>query len=80
MTRLLSDIHDIFDEESQLVRNYYLQPIVVRRSGNQFDLIDGQQRLTILFLIYKYMSIASNGWHIKAPRFSMIYETKKTAD
>ena len=36
VTRLLSDIHDIFDEESQTAGNYCLQPIVVRRSGDQF--------------------------------------------
>lgn len=76
VTRLLSDIQDIFDEESQTARNYCLQPIVVRRSGDQYDLIDGQQRLTTLYLIYKYMSIASNGWLVKSPRFSLIYETR----
>lgn len=75
--RLLTDIHDIFDEESQSARNYCLQPIVVRRSGKQFELIDGQQRLTTLYLIYKYMSIASNGWLVKEPRFSLIYETRE---
>ena len=76
VTRLLSDIHDIFDEESQTARNYCLQPIVVRRSGDQYDLIDGQQRLTTIYLIYKYMSIASNGWLVESPRFSLIYETR----
>lgn len=48
MTRLLSDIHYILDEEMQLARNYCLQPIVVRRSSYQFDLIDGQQRLDLI--------------------------------
>ena len=77
VNRLLTDIYDIFDEESQSARNYCLQPIVVRRSGEQFELIDGQQRLTTLYLIYKYMSIASNGWLIKEPRFSLVYETRE---
>ena len=74
--RLLTDIHDIFDEETQNARNYCLQPIVVRRSGDQFELIDGQQRLTTLYLIYKYMSIESHGWLVKEPRFYLIYETR----
>ena len=76
VTRLLSDIHDIFNEEKQAARNYCLQPIVVRRAGDHFELIDGQQRLTTLYLIYKYMSIVSNGWLVKAPRFTLIYETR----
>ena len=73
--RLLSDIHDISDERSRLPRNYCLQPVVVRRSGDRFDLIDGQQRLTTLYLVYKYMSIVSKGF-VKPPRFSLIYETR----
>ena len=30
-----------------------VQPIIVRRRGDSFELIDGQQRLTTLFLILK---------------------------
>jgi uncharacterized protein with ParB-like and HNH nuclease domain len=76
VTRLLTDIYGIFDAESPTAKNYCLQPVVVRRSEEQFDLIDGQQRLTTLYLIYKYMSIASNGFLVRAPRFSLIYETR----
>lgn len=48
---LLDDINEIPDGE-----NYCLQPIVVKKTDdNKFELIDGQQRLTTLFLIYKYM-------------------------
>ncbi len=35
--------------------NYYLQPVVVRRGDESFELIDGQQRLTTLFLIHRYI-------------------------
>ncbi len=34
---------------------YCLQPIVVKKNAGKFDLIDGQQRLTTIYLIYKYM-------------------------
>ena len=34
---------------------YYLQPVVVKRNGADFELIDGQQRLTTLFLIFAYL-------------------------
>lgn len=35
--------------------SYYLQPVVVKRAGDEWELIDGQQRLTTLFLIFQYL-------------------------
>lgn len=55
--------------------NYCLQPIVVRNLGDKFELIDGQQRLTTLYLIYVYMHKVSNGF-MSEPRFSLSYETR----
>ncbi|MFR6033656.1 MAG: DUF262 domain-containing protein [Bacilli bacterium] len=57
---LLDDILDIAEDEEV----YCLQPIVVSRiepqeSGNsndEYNLIDGQQRLTTLYLIFKALS------------------------
>lgn len=34
---------------------YYLQPVVVKRRDEEWELVDGQQRLTTLFLIFSYM-------------------------
>ena len=60
--------------------NYCLQPIVVRNLGDKYELIDGQQRLTTLYLVYVYMNKASNGFMSK-PKFSISYETReKSAD
>lgn len=51
--RLLDDILEI-DTESD--NRYCLQPIVIKKlNEEQYELIDGQQRLTTLFLIYKVM-------------------------
>lgn len=48
--RLLDDIQSSGDA------TYYLQPIVVKRLGdNRWELVDGQQRLTTLFLILQLM-------------------------
>ena len=48
---LLDDINEIPDGE-----NYCLQPIVVKKiDDNKYELIDGQQRLTTLFLILGYI-------------------------
>ncbi len=48
---MLDDIHKLGDGE-----NYSLQPIVVKKiSDKKYELIDGQQRLTTLYIILKYI-------------------------
>ena len=75
--RLLEDIFSLKGRDGQATKNYCLQPVVVKRlSDGEFELIDGQQRLTTLFLIYEYMHKFSNGF-IEAPNFSLDYETRK---
>ena len=67
--RLLTDIHQ--NGES----NYCLQPIVVRRDNDIYRVIDGQQRLTTIYLIYKYIHDVG-GALFDEPRFSLSYETR----
>ena len=43
VTRLLDDVY------TNGTKNYCLQPVVVRRDGDRFELIDGQQRLKTIF-------------------------------
>lgn len=52
--------------------SYCLQPIVVKYSDGRYELIDGQQRLTSIFLIYQYASIIG----YEKPQFSISYETR----
>ena len=48
---LLNDIKGINEGE-----NYSLQPIVIKKKAEkEYELIDGQQRLTTIFLIYRYI-------------------------
>lgn len=47
--RLLDDIY------LNGAKNYCLQPVVVRNRRDSYELIDGQQRLTTLFIILKYI-------------------------
>ena len=76
VTRLLDDIYNLKGESGKPSDNYCLQPIVVKKSDeNIFEVIDGQQRLTTLFLIYNYMHKNSGGF-IEAPKFSLNYETR----
>lgn len=49
---LLEDINEIPDGQS-----YCLQPVVIKNQNGVFELIDGQQRLTTLFLIMKYLNV-----------------------
>lgn len=71
--RLLNDVYSIEEETN---KNYCLQPIVVKvRKNGSFELVDGQQRLTTLFLIYKYMHNSSRGF-IDDAKFTLEYETR----
>src|ERR1035437_6612174 len=66
---LLNDIHEIGEG-----KNYSLQPIVVRKIGDKkFELIDGQQRLTTLYIILKYIKEFLPKSQIK---FSIDYQTR----
>ena len=49
VTRLLDDIY------SNGNKNYCLQPIVLKNDGERYELIDGQQRLTTLYILLKYI-------------------------
>ena len=51
---LLDDIYENGDEP------YCLQPLVVRKNGQgRYEVIDGQQRLTTLYIIFRYIK---NRW------------------
>ncbi len=69
VTRLLDDVYQ------NGKKNYCLQPVVVRKMGDAFELVDGQQRLTTLYLIYKYMRNANP--FFGEPAFSLTYETRE---
>lgn len=78
--RLLDDIYEHIDNSE----SYYLQPIVVKRisedntseSETTYELIDGQQRLTTLFLIIS----SFKKWlpHV-TPNYSLSYDTRESS-
>lgn len=54
--------------------DYYLQPVVVlRRDDNVWELVDGQQRLTTLFLVTKYISTKLQDAQV---HYHLTYETR----
>lgn len=66
---LLNDIQEIGEG-----KNYSLQPIVVRKiDEKRFELIDGQQRLTTLFILLKYINEFLPKNQVK---FSIEYQTR----
>ena len=68
-------LNDITENGKQHGQNYYLQPIVVKAIGkNNYELIDGQQRLTTLYLILSYLRKQLPSARI---RYDITYETRK---
>ncbi len=43
------------DMEANGSRSYCLQPVVVKKNEDKYELIDGQQRLTTLFILLQYI-------------------------
>lgn len=75
VTRLLDDVLKSGSTDDGK-KDYCLQPVVVRKRGNQFELVDGQQRLTTLYLIYRYMHDVLPTIFAE-PTFTIAYETRK---
>ena len=82
---LLQDLHEYISEQSD--HNYCLQPVVVKartRSATDHDpkdvkigetyyeIIDGQQRVTTLYLLYRYLRELGQS----DPKFVLSYETR----
>lgn len=70
--RLLEDLWEAVEAEQP----YSLQPVVVRRpTAGEWELVDGQQRLTTLYLLFLYMQRA--GLKNVPPGYSIRYETRE---
>lgn len=68
---LLNDVYDFYESRTDAQAKYCLQPIVVTRSsdGKSWEVIDGQQRLTTLWLILNYLN--------EEDVFSLSFESRK---
>ena len=65
-------LNDIWESRNQ---SYYLQPVVVKAHPHgDWELVDGQQRLTTLFLIFQYMQ--KEGLQNAGPPFTLRYDTR----
>lgn len=67
--RLLDDLWE------HRAKAYSLQPIVVKERGEEWELVDGQQRLTTLYLLLTYMK--QTGLQNVGPMYEIRYETRE---
>lgn len=82
---LLNDIWEFVvkkkNKEVSVGEFYCLQPIVVKKNGEYFDIIDGQQRLTTVKLIIKYFTKffgrTIEEFYEGRKDFTIEYETRK---
>lgn len=82
VTELLNDINEFSPKEIPNTNEktwYCLQPIVVKQNnGNEWNVIDGQQRLTTTFLILHYLN---QGYTANRQKklFGLKYETRENS-
>jgi uncharacterized protein with ParB-like and HNH nuclease domain len=73
---LLSDILEFCDKEKVSKNEFYcLQPIVIKKRGEQWELVDGQQRLTTIFLILSYFNSRFSE-EFRKEIFTLEYQTR----
>jgi uncharacterized protein with ParB-like and HNH nuclease domain len=79
---LLNDIWDFRNSNPKTDEFYCLQPVVVTKTenidGNPWELIDGQQRLTTIYIILSYFNKRLSEGN-KGPIFSLEYATRENS-
>lgn len=82
----IRQIHDLLDDICHFYENasdgefYCLQPIIVASNETHFVVIDGQQRLTTLFIILSYLSDARKLLMSDTSMFEIEYETRPDSE
>lgn len=77
VTDLLDDLLE-FRQDDSSGKFYCLQPLVVKKIGaNQYNVIDGQQRLTTIFIILKYLENLLKEENGIDEIYTLSYETRK---
>lgn len=71
-----TEVQQLLDDINESQGTYYLQPIVVKRvTEDQWELVDGQQRLTTLMLILQF--IKQTALPSAEVLYSIVYETRQ---
>lgn len=53
--QLLKDLYEHYQSNNTF---YCLQPLVVKKENDYYKVIDGQQRLTTIYMILKYLGVS----------------------
>ncbi len=73
---LLNDVLEFCDKEHKSNNEFYcLQPIVIKNRGDQWELVDGQQRLTTIFLILSFFNSRFSE-EFRKEIFTLEYQTR----
>jgi hypothetical protein len=78
VTDLLKDINEFVPKDIPETGDrtwYCLQPVVVKQSGDVWNVIDGQQRLTTIYLILHYLN-QGYAESRRTPLFGLSYQTR----
>jgi len=78
---LLEDILEFQKKDKEKEEFYCLQPIVVtKKDDNCWEVIDGQQRLTTLYIILSYLEDARKIMFNSTDKYTISYETREKSD
>ncbi|PHR52375.1 MAG: hypothetical protein COA47_17910 [Robiginitomaculum sp.] len=76
VVELLEDIFEFCNRKNKSEDDFYcLQPVVVKKRGDQWELVDGQQRLTTILLILGYFNSRFSE-DFQKQLYSLEYETR----
>ena len=79
VTELLNDVAAFTERKQPVLGEFYcLQPVVVTKRGDEWELIDGQQRLTTIFLILSFFNNRLVAEERKT-LFALNYETRENS-
>lgn len=75
--RLLKDLLDAFQQQGQTRRGYYLQFITLKENAGSLEVIDGQQRLTTITILFSVLGhLAGKGQLADFVSNKLVYEAR----
>lgn len=75
---LLNDLLEFYLKEKNKEEFYCLQPIVVTPNGSKYSVIDGQQRLTTIYIILTYLKDLMQ--YLGKNNFTIEFQTRKGSE
>jgi len=71
VSALLNDLYDFYKNSGAKAQYYFLQPLVIKNEEDRYVVVDGQQRLTTIFIILKAFE---NYVGKEEQKFSIVYD------